>query len=106
LNKLDGFDSSSDKMDTATSDINVFNSTVVDTMEIIADSWKHLKSTLINAWSTYMYNKLSDLYHLLYGCQHDIILVTETCDRPSIPSSIFDHENIFHVIMRDRVSGR
>ena len=47
-------------------------------------------------------SKLTEWYHFLYTSEHDIILVTESWLKDSIPTSLVDPENAYNVIRCDR----
>jgi len=60
-----------------------------------------IKCLSLNAHS--IVNKLPEWYHLLYGCDNDIIFVTETWLHGEIPSSLLDPDGRFDVIRCDRL---
>src|SRR5664279_1056196 len=61
---------------------------------------RRLRCTLLNARS--IVNKLSELYHMLYADQPDIVLITETWLQPDIMSGLLDPESHYHLIRKDR----
>ena len=48
-------------------------------------------------------NKLADLYEIIYTDNYDCIFITESWLNDTIPNSLLDPENRFHVIRDDRV---
>ena len=59
-----------------------------------------LKCVLFNARS--LGNKLLELHHLLYTCDYDVVLVTESWLDNSMTSALLDPANKFCVIRKDR----
>ena len=59
-----------------------------------------LKCVLLNARS--IMSKLSQWHHFLYSDEHDLILVTESWLKDTIPTSLVDPENKYNVLRCDR----
>jgi hypothetical protein len=59
-----------------------------------------LKCVLLNARS--IMSKLSQWHHFLYSGEHDVILVTESWLKDTIPTSLVDPEQAYNVLRCDR----
>ena len=59
-----------------------------------------MKWTLINARS--VCNKFTELYQVLYDCDYDIVLITETWLNDKFPNSIIDPHNCYYIFRCDR----
>ena len=68
------------------------------------DGVNFLNCVSLNARS--IVNKLPEWYYLIYACDYDIILVTESWLNCELPSNLLDPHDYFDVIRCDRSVGR